>query len=880
MSASWAGQGWVVVVDDVRLEARSGDSVHLYASADANQLSLKRRWFRWLLLADDWEVMRLPGLKGSDAAELATALTKFEFVHRLAAAVRWHHEQHRVITTALEIQRWISREQVEALVAARPPAGLHAAIERAGLTATLTDEQRAAAASLDIDLPAQIADCNEQILRAELRDRKDFFDRIERSPLTEEQARAVVCFDNRVHVLAAAGSGKTSVMVARAAYAINRGFVHPSRVLLLAFNKAAAAELQQRIDERLTAAGISAEGVRASTFHSFGLDVIGKATKRKPRLADWLGAGQEVAMVMRIVDGLRDRDTSFRYRWDLYRLLFAGSSGASPSDPADGAPDGWDPQSGVTGFRTFRGEIVKSAGERMIADWLYLNGVEYQYEQRYSVDVADETHAQYRPDFYYPAIDAWHEHWAVGRDGAPPPEFTGYADGMAWKRQTHALHGTTLIETTWADVVFGDGLGQLANDLAGRGVELDWNPDRPIHGVRPLEHNDLARLVRTFMSHVKSNSLTPGTVVRRLEVEHQKLSGFRTQLFLDLYWPIHDEWNRGLRADDSVDFEDMLVLAAEQLEADAVDMGYDLIMVDEFQDASHARVRLIAGLFRRPGKYLVAVGDDWQAINRFAGADLTVMLQFEEWFGAGPTLRLSTTFRCPQSICDVASSFVSANPRQFRKSVRSSHADPDQAVTLVHSHDVGAAVSSYLQRLSERLAASGDGERAARKPTVDILGRYHFQRDLVPSKTPDNLDVTFRTVHGAKGLEADYVLIPGLVSGTYGFPSAIADSPVLDLAMASGDTYPHAEERRLLYVALTRAKRHATLFTEHGKESKFAVELMNQYPGMIVNDDGAAVEPVVLCDKCGHGTMVQRNGKFGMFLGCSTFPICRNTQRG
>jgi DNA helicase-4 len=196
-----------------------------------------------------------------------------------------------------------------------------------------------------------------------------------------------------------------------------------------------------------------------------------------------------------------------------------------------------------------------------------------------------------------------------------------------------------------ADAVFGDGLSRLATELISRGIELDWNPDRPIQGVRPLDHADLARLVRTFMSHIKSNSLTPSNVTSRLEVEHRRLLGFRTQLFLDLYWPIHHEWNRRLRDDDSVDFEDMLVQAAEHLETDpddgGVDMGYDLIMVDEFQDASHARARLIAGLLRRPGKYLVAVGDDWQAINRFAGADLSVMLQFEEWFGAGSTCQQS-----------------------------------------------------------------------------------------------------------------------------------------------------------------------------------------------------------------------------------------------
>src|SRR5690606_4814445 len=122
-------------------------------------------------------------------------------------------------------QRWITREQVDELVARRPAADLASRLSRSGASTTLTEGERAALAWIDVDLPRLVADANEEILSAELVSCRDFFDRIERTPLTMEQARAVACFDNRVHVIAAAGSGKTSVMVARAAYAVQRGFV-------------------------------------------------------------------------------------------------------------------------------------------------------------------------------------------------------------------------------------------------------------------------------------------------------------------------------------------------------------------------------------------------------------------------------------------------------------------------------------------------------------------------------------------------------------------------------------------------------------------------------------------------------------------------------
>ena len=226
--------------------------------------------------------------------------------------------------------------------------------------------------------------------------------------------------------------------------------------------------------------------------------------------------------------------------------------------------------------------------------------------------------------------------------------FEGYAEGMAWKRGVHAQYGTTLVESTWADVMFGDGLTKLKDELTRPGLTFDWNPDRPVNDGRakPMKHGDLARLVRTFMTHVKSNSWTADDLERRLAADLARLDGFRTRLFLEVYWQIHAEWEQRLAADRSVDFEDMLVQAAGHLEAGNIGADYDLIMVDEFQDASRARARLVRGLVQTPGRFLMAVGDDWQSINRFAGADLSVMTDFEAWFGRGHQLALTTTFRC------------------------------------------------------------------------------------------------------------------------------------------------------------------------------------------------------------------------------------------
>jgi DNA helicase-4 len=133
----------------------------------------------------------------------------------------------------------------------------------------------------------------------------------------------------------------------------------------------------------------------------------------------------------------------------------------------------------------------------------------------------------------------------------------------------------------------------------------------------------------------------------------------------------------------------------------------------------------------------------------------------------------------------------------------------------------------------------------------------------------------FRTVHGSKGLEADFVVVPGLTTGIYGFPSTIADDPVLDIAMPEPEEFEHAEERRLFYVALTRARRSVALITPPQRTSPFLIELL-QDPNVLV--DGAQLEQAEVCAVCNKGVMVKRQGKFGPFLGCSNFPACTNTR--
>jgi DNA helicase IV len=453
---------------------------HSFIGADASRLSVSRWWFSHSLVVQGLEPGRFRGVRWQDVPAIRSAaeivVARAELAPMLSRLTDCRVRLTEQVGRQLVQGRWIPYAGVWHLM---PTWEDLQRLEQASAAGFLTVDEHEALATLGTYPWRSVREANETITRDELARNRAFFDQVEKTPLTVEQARAVVTYDNRVRVIAVAGSGKTSVMVARAAYAIARGFAAPERILMLAFNADAAAELQTRVTARLAALGLPSEGLQATTFHSFGRSLIGRATGRKPSIAAWVENGAETEKVSAIIDDLRTTSDDFRFKWDIFRLLHGRVSGT----PDGGEPDGYDRASRRAGFKTFHGETVRSEGERLIADWLYLNGVEYRYEQPYPHDVADSSHAQYRPDFYYPQLDVWHEHWALRADGTPPDSFAGYADDMAWKRNTHRQYGTTLLETTWHEIIDLRGFGALAAQLRAHGQQLDWNPDRATPGA-------------------------------------------------------------------------------------------------------------------------------------------------------------------------------------------------------------------------------------------------------------------------------------------------------------------------------------------------------------------------------------------------------------
>ncbi|WP_104135466.1 UvrD-helicase domain-containing protein [Cryobacterium sp. Y62] len=269
---------------------------------------------------------RFRGIRSKDAAAFKHAFTvsrqslqllqlTAEFDAAARQATLWLNSFTDALTEHLQVKGWITTEFGTDWAARKAVVGFSHLLDDEALQTHIGAQPADIAdmiAHWSKDLQAVIARENQNHLERESDECREFFDNVESAPLTPEQTRAVICFDNRMLVIASAGSGKTSTMVAKAGYALHRKLIPADKILMLAFNSAAAKQLQQRTRDRLTPLGLDADKVVARTFHAFGLDIIGQATGKKPSLAPWLEGGKDIEQLGRIVDRLRATDVMFR----------------------------------------------------------------------------------------------------------------------------------------------------------------------------------------------------------------------------------------------------------------------------------------------------------------------------------------------------------------------------------------------------------------------------------------------------------------------------------------------------------------------------------------------------------------------------------------
>jgi DNA helicase IV len=513
---------------------------------------------------------------------------------------------------------------------------------------------------------------------AELDRWKDFFDTIESKPLTPEQRLSVVVDEDATLVLAGAGSGKTSVITAKAAYLVKAGIRQPEEILLLAFAKNAAEEMSERVEAR------SGVPIVARTFHAIAYDIIGIVEGSRPALADH--ATDDMAFTNLIKQILKDMVHRLSEVSKAIIQWFAHFLVESKSEWDFETKHDFYTHMEAQDLRTLQGERVKSYEELQIANWLYENGVDYEYEPLYEHKVSEIGRRDYQPDFRLTESGIYIEHFGVRRQKmaydnywlttAPFVDREEYLAGVDWKRKVHAKHQTTLIETYSYERQEGRLLTGLAEKLAPH-VTLNPRPVDTIYDriVELKQVDDFSKLLGTFLRKFKSG----GYSLRDCETKSDRMKlGKRARVFLDVFAPVFEEYQN--RLEGRIDFEDMILRAARYAEDGRYVSPFRHILVDEFQDISQSRARLVKALkAQHPDVRVFAVGDDWQSIFRFAGSDIHLMRHFGREFGGsfdGETgVHRSSTSAAPSGRSTrlplpPEPSFCGTPPRSTRRSSR------------------------------------------------------------------------------------------------------------------------------------------------------------------------------------------------------------------
>ena len=757
-------------------------------------------------------------------------------------------------------------------------------------------------------LHACVEDQNRNFMRRETSRVDTLLSDIDGKSLDAQQRTVVVCDESRNLVLAGAGSGKTLTIAGKVKYLCSEKGISPEDILLIAFTKKSAEEMTERISGRL---GIP---VTATTFHKLGLDIITASRNKRPDVVDDLTEFVQDYFEKQIVDSpeaVRNLIEYFAYylrlpadmdRFDSLGAAYEYEKGAeletirSKYDATRflTAEDG----SRRAEKRTLKNERVKSLEEVSIANFLFLNGINYEYERKYPFESDDPTRKTYCPDFYLPDYDIYIEHFGIARDGSLPwlseIEEKKYQEDMKWKRAFHRKNGTHLLETYSYYSSEGRLLEELERMLRVNGVRFETPDFRAIFNVVYSSESDryfseFIGLCCTFISLFKSN----GYGLNDLDGLYSSNPDYdkpffrkRNALFKSIIRPVIASYGRYLEEAGAVDFSDMINAAAETVRSGFAVRRYRWVIIDEYQDISVARYRLVKAILDRTGAKLLCVGDDWQSIYRFAGSDIRLFTDFGGYFGKTAVMRIEQTYRNSQQLIDVAGEFVMRNPAQLRKNLRS-HTRLDYPVTFMcYRRDP----FTVLRRTMEKIISDSGPEAS-----ILILGRTNYdskmlvQSGMFSVKANGNVTyapspetpVSFMSVHKAKGLEADNVVLLNFRNSTLGFPNKIADDPVLEMVLTAGDGYPYAEERRLLYVALTRTRRRVFILTDENSPSEFLKEFETSGSVFVLHSEQSGDAKRIMCPRCRTGqlTVRKREEDGSFFVGCSNYPGCDYTVR-
>lgn len=347
-------------------------------------------------------------------------------------------------------------------------------------------------------------------------------------------------------------------------------------------------------------------------------------------MANWVEhpAG-ESQLIEQLIQELRQTNTLFQRLWTELLVLYPKADIAvdvfdSEEDYRQYISDRAQRDGGT--ISTLSGIYVKSLQEQRIANWLWLNSVPFEYERQIAIGGEGNDRLYVQPDFFYPEIDTFHEHFAINKDGTSP--FENYVEQAQQKREGYQEAGINFFETTSAQAYDDSLLEILEAQLRKRGIKpVPRSAEEILNALEPDVIRRYNNLVSVCIKHIRSAQLTQEMLLERSKVLNHKA---RADRFARAVWLLAQAYSHKLDEAKRIDFEGMIGNAVSLIENGRYPSPFKLILVDEFQDISEPRANLIKALrAQKPFTKVFAVGDDWQSIYRFAGSDITLFTQFE-----------------------------------------------------------------------------------------------------------------------------------------------------------------------------------------------------------------------------------------------------------
>lgn len=683
--------------------------------------------------------------------------------------------------------------------------------------------------------------------------------------LNPEQRAAVLSAEKRLLVLAGAGAGKTKTLIQKILHLIFEQGTEPSSILAITFTRNAANEMVDRLIAHadttgryaamLADKGLSEQdkenarrtyrrehnwinALNVGTFHGFAYKLLRSHVAKywdnrfkiiNEGLTDELRADEAPETPDQVIQKVMlELCTDPHYLWALKRYIldFYVEEKLQRKERKGLIHDG-------RIYTTLGGELVRSKSERMIADWLHRHNVRYVYEP--VVDFAD---FEFRPDFYIPEADLYLEHISnLSHDPADKDMQFRKAGKLCvktyeqWTQDIRFFHGKLELYLK----------GRITKPLKEGDAPLRFDDEFKQYGN---ELREFRRRIREVMDKVKVTGGSYAEVFARGKADQHD----RVSIFYTLAEPIFRDFDAHCTRRSYLDFNDLLIKLLEVLDQDhdvraMLQERFKYILVDEYQDVNNLQVQLVDKLLS-PDAQLFCVGDDWQSIYGFRGSEVEHIVGFRKRYTEARVLPFTTNYRSTSTIVEASNSVIAHNKVKLDKAIRSV-APGGRRIQVYASTKESEDGVEMLVRTVRQLYADGFGKE-------EVLILYRRTKAWEPYRDrfrEEGVPVTARTVHSAKGLEARVVIIVGLTENY--FPAVWENDRIYQMIKKDNVSKLLEEERRLFYVAVTRAKEMLYLVTEIGDESRFVKEMQEKYVERCTFTTFSYKSDPVVCVGCG-----------------------------